>query len=95
MMYNIKFVVQLLINLGKKEQNGLRTLLCVRKGSDYKDSSFSEEEQIENLLQTQRMLAQKVDQATGSLQGMIEDGNAEYLPTDNKEDTNVENNIDA
>ncbi|GBB91913.1 hypothetical protein RclHR1_19370004 [Rhizophagus clarus] len=50
-----------------------------RKGSDYEDSSSSEEEQIKNMLQTQRMLVQKVDQVTGGLQGMIESALQNFL----------------
>ncbi|GBC08836.1 hypothetical protein RclHR1_08410009 [Rhizophagus clarus] len=51
----------------KNEQNKR-----VRKDPAYDNSSSSEEEQIENILHTQCMLVQKVDQATSRLQGMIE-----------------------
>ncbi|GBC00457.1 hypothetical protein RclHR1_38640001, partial [Rhizophagus clarus] len=45
----------------------------------YDDSSSSEEEQIENMLHTQRMLVQKVDQTTSRLQGMIEGALQNFL----------------
>ncbi|GBC03247.1 hypothetical protein RclHR1_05030004 [Rhizophagus clarus] len=58
----------------KNEQNKR-----VRKDPAYNDSSSSEEEQIENMLHTQRTLVQKVDQATSRLQGMIEGALQNFL----------------
>ncbi|GBB95045.1 hypothetical protein RclHR1_24660004 [Rhizophagus clarus] len=58
----------------KNEQNKR-----VRKDPAYDDSSFSEEEQIENMLHTQRTLVQKVDQAISGLQGMIEGALQNFL----------------
>ncbi|GBB95926.1 hypothetical protein RclHR1_26480001 [Rhizophagus clarus] len=45
----------------------------------YDDSSFSEEEQLKNMLHTQCTLVQKVDQTTGGLQGMIEGAIQNFL----------------
>ncbi|GBB99944.1 hypothetical protein RclHR1_03690017 [Rhizophagus clarus] len=58
----------------KNEQNKR-----VRKDPAYNDSSSSEEEQIENMLHTQRTLVQKVDQTTSGLQGMIEGALQNFL----------------
>ncbi|GET04392.1 hypothetical protein GLOIN_2v1786507 [Rhizophagus clarus] len=58
----------------KNEQNKR-----VRKDPAYDDSFSSEEEQIENMLHTQRTLVQKVDQATSGLQGMIEGALQNFL----------------
>ncbi|GBB85999.1 hypothetical protein RclHR1_12440002 [Rhizophagus clarus] len=58
----------------KNEQNKR-----VRKDPAYDNSSSSEEEQIENMLHTQRTLVQKVDQATSGLQRMIEGALQNFL----------------
>ncbi|GES88564.1 RNA-directed DNA polymerase from mobile element jockey-like [Rhizophagus clarus] len=69
------------INQFRKERDErLKNItVSVRKDPAYDDSSSSEEEQIENMLHTQRMLVQKVDQTTSRLQGMIEGALQNFL----------------